>query len=133
MSSSSYRDLLVWQRAMDLAVEVYVVTKDLPADERFGLRSQARRAAASVPSNIAEGKGRWYVAEFLQSLSYAKSSLQELETQIELMLRLGYKSPTDVSKAVSLAVETGRMLSGFNSSLRSKVQSKRKTRNRRNP
>ena len=118
---------------MELAVEVYVLTKDLPADERFGLRSQARRAAVSVPSNIAEGKGRWYVAEFLQSLSYAKSSLQELETQIELMLRLGYKSPTDTSKAVSLAVETGRMLSGFNSSLRSKVQSNPKTRNRRSP
>ncbi len=115
---------------MDLAVEVYLLTKDLPADERFGIRSQARRAAVSVPSNLAEGKGRWHLGEFLQSISYAKSSLQELETQMELMLRLGYKSPAEYKRAANLAEEIGRMLSGLVRTLRRRVEPNRRPRNR---
>jgi four helix bundle protein len=117
---SSYRELLVWQRAMDLAARVYQLTNLLPSGERFGLQSQIRRAAVSIPSNIAEGKGRWHLKEFLHSLSMARASLQELETQLELMLRLGYSRQEETEQLLSEAAELGRMLAGLMKSVRSR-------------
>jgi four helix bundle protein len=82
--------LHVWQGAMRLAVEVYEVTRGFPSDERFGLATQLRRAAISVPSNIAEGYGRGRAREFQQFLRVARGSVRELDTQLELARRLGY-------------------------------------------
>lgn len=84
----SFRDLVAWQRAMDLVASVYALTRGLPDEERFGLTSQMRRAAVSVPSNIAEGYGRGHTADYLRFLRQARGSLYELQTQIELLPRL---------------------------------------------
>jgi four helix bundle protein len=86
----SYRDLVAWQRAVELVTHVYRVTKTFPNDERFGLTSQLRRAAVSVPSNIAEGQGRFSRGEFKQFLGHARGSLLEMETQITIATNLGY-------------------------------------------
>jgi four helix bundle protein len=86
----SYRDLVAWQKAMDLVQEVYAATREWPRREAFGLTSQVRRAAVSVPSNIAEGYGRQSSREFLNYLSIAYGSLMELETQLLIGFRLGY-------------------------------------------
>src|SRR5215831_6340318 len=88
----SYKDLLVWQKGLTLVKLVYEVTKQFPSDERFGLVSQLRRAAVSVPSNIAEGQTRRTTGEFVQFISHAESSLAELETQILISLDLGFIS-----------------------------------------
>ena len=89
-SFKSYRDLEVWRKAMSLAKEVYTVTSSLPKDERFGLVSQMRRAAISIPSNIAEGHARAGTGEFKHFVSIAMGSVAELETQIILSMELGY-------------------------------------------
>jgi four helix bundle protein len=86
----SFRDLRVWRSAMEFVVQVYRVTRAFPADERFGLTSQLRRAAVSVPSNIAEGHGRATVGEWLQFLGHARGSVFEVETQLLVAYRLGY-------------------------------------------
>ena len=78
----SYRDLVAWNKAMELVTEIYRVTKQFPKEELFGLMSQLRRAAVSIPSNIAEGKGRLSKGEFRQFLGNARGSLAEVETQI---------------------------------------------------
>jgi len=88
----SYRDLIVWQKAMDFAEHVYAVQRTLPAEERFGLCDQLRRAVVSVPSNIAEGRGRDTAKDFSHFLTLARGSLNEVATQIELAVRLGYLS-----------------------------------------
>ena len=119
---ASYRDLRVWQQAMDLLVDVYRVTRRLPNEERNGLQSQSRRAAVSVPSNIAEGQGRWHPREFLHSLRVAKSSLQELETQIEAMVRLDYVSRDEMKGVISQADDVGRMLAGLMRTLRKRLE-----------
>ena len=90
MPVKSYQDLIAWRRAMELVVEVYEMTKGFPKDERFGLTNQVRRAAVSVPSNIAEGQGRGVGAEFAHHLRIAQGSLQEVETQVMLGQRLGF-------------------------------------------
>ncbi len=89
MPIRSYQDLEVWQKAMELAEEVYRITKDFPKEELFGLTSQMRRAATSVPANIAEGWARRGTKEFLQFLNIASGSLRELETYILLAERIG--------------------------------------------
>ena len=86
----SYRDLLVWQKAMDFAEHVYLVQKTFPAEERFGLCDQLRRAVVSIPSNIAEGRGRDSAKDFAHFLMIARGSLNEVATQLELAVRLGY-------------------------------------------
>jgi four helix bundle protein len=105
---STHKDLDVWQAAMDLVVAIYAVTKRLPDSERFGLISQMRRAAVSVPSNIAEGAARGSSADFARFLFIAKASLAELETQLELIVRLQLCDPgTD---AAALMVRVRQML-----------------------
>ena len=86
----SYRDLVAWNKAMELVTEIYRVTKEFPKEEVFGLMSQLRRAAVSIPSNIAEGKGRLSKGEFRQFLGNARGSLAELETQIIIAQNLNY-------------------------------------------
>src|SRR5689334_7896665 len=85
-----YSDLIVWQKAMDFAELVYAATQSWPRDELYGLTSQVRRAAVSVPSNIAEGQGRLSTKEFIHHISIARGSLLEVETQLLLAQRLGY-------------------------------------------
>jgi len=101
-----YKELKIWQKGMSLAKSVYRLTTRFPADERFGLSAQMRRAAVSVPSNIAEGQARHGTREFLQFLSHASGSLAELETQILLSMDLGYCKESEVS---SISNEIGEL------------------------
>jgi four helix bundle protein len=122
---SSYRDLKVWQKGMELAVQCYQITSDLPASERFGLTSQIRRAAASIPANIAEGRARNHTKEFVQFLYIAHGSLAELETHLILGLKLKYFSDEIVGKMLGSAAEIGKMLNGLINSLSGKESVKR--------
>jgi four helix bundle protein len=117
MAVQHYRQLLVWQRAMDLAELSYRVTKDYPKSELFGLTSQIRRAAASVPANIAEGHSRAHTKEFLNHLSMARGSLSELETHLILSQRVGQISEVVLDECLGLTQEVGRMLIGLRKSL----------------
>jgi four helix bundle protein len=120
MSISSYRDLKVWGKAMDLVVEAYRLTKKLPALETYGLTSQIQRSAVSVPANIAEGQGRDHLGEYLHHLSIANGSLMELETHLLITTRLSYLEPTDTELAMTLSKEVGRMLNGLIRALKTK-------------
>ena len=110
MMAADFKDLLVWQKAMDLAEMVYALVKLLPKDEQFELSSQIRRAAVSIPSNIAEGQGRKSNREFIRFLSIARGSRAELETQLMLAQRLGYVTKEQIAPAILLCNEVGRML-----------------------
>ena len=118
----SYRDLIVWQKAMDLVVECYKLTKRLPDWERFGLASQLQRAAVSVPANIAEGQGRWSLGEKLQHFSIANGSLKEVETHLLIGVRLGYFQEAETSNAMGLAVEVAKMLPALMYKLRARKE-----------
>lgn len=106
----SYRDLIVWQRSMALAEAVYRLTLAFPPDERFGLTSQARRSAVSIPANIAEGYGRGTRAAYASFVRIAQGSLKELETHLLLADRIGYFTVMDIELALAEADEIGRML-----------------------
>ena len=114
----SYRDLVVWQVSMDLVVEAYRIAKALPIEERFALASQLRRSAVSIPANIAEGHGRATRGEYLQHLSVAAGSLRELQTHLEIVLRLGYTDADSLISAAHLADRTGVMLTRLRTRLR---------------
>ena len=107
----SYKDLVAWQRAMDLVTAVYQATANFPKDELFGLTAQLRRAAVSVPSNIAEGKGA-FIAEFKHFLGTARGSLMEVETQLQIALNLRYLSNETCSELLQCS-EVGRILNGL--------------------
>ena len=113
MSEFGYEKLGVWQKGMDLVVEIYRLTSQFPSDERFGLSSQLRRAAVSVPSNIAEGFGRSTQAHLANSARVSLGSLYEIRTELEIAIRTGIATETEVEKAARLAVELSRMLDGF--------------------
>ena len=113
MTIRSYRDLTVWQKGMDLVVEVYRLTELFPREEQFGLVSQIRRAAVSIPANIAEGHGRLHRADFLRYLSISRGSLTEVETHLEIAIRLEYLSQDQVRQAWDLLQDTGRLLNGL--------------------
>jgi four helix bundle protein len=117
MKVNSYKDLIVWQKAMDLAAEVHVLSKSFPKEEVYGLASQLRRAAVSVPSNIAEGQARQSTAEFLNFLSIARGSLAEVDTQVILAQRFRYITAETTAKAFSLIVEISKMLSSLRAKL----------------
>ncbi len=108
----SFRDLEVWRKGMDLAVRVYEVTDGFPHSEMFGLRSQLRRAATSIPSNIAEGKAIGGL-NYPRHLKIAHGSEAELQTQLELALRLKFLNDGDAKTLISHASEVGRMLVGL--------------------
>lgn len=116
-ATRSYRDLIVWQRAMDLMVECYAIARRLPNFELFGLASQLRRAAISVPTNIAEGNGRAHRAEYRQFLSIAQGSLNEVQSLLEGALRLGFIDATRLHRALTLVDTVGRLLTGLQRSL----------------
>ena len=109
----SFRELLVWQRGMELTSAVYRLTREFPKEELFGLSTQLRRAAVSIPSNIAEGQGRISRGEFVQFLGVARGSNFEVQTQIELAKNLGYGSGTSIDGCEQLSAEVGRMLNGL--------------------
>ncbi len=113
-----FRQLIVWQRAMDLTERVYQITRLLPADERYGLVSQMRRSARSVAANIAEGYGRSRTGEYRCFLGIAFGSLLELETDLELVSRLGLIPGHDLEPVKALSTEVGRLLAGLRRSLR---------------
>jgi len=118
MKTRQFRDLLVWQRSMRLAEMVYTATRPFPREERFGLASQMRRAAVSIPSNIAEGQGRNSDKSFAQFLNQAQGSLYELETQMELARNLAVIPERQATQLLADAAEIGRMLNGLRSTLR---------------
>ena len=109
MTVKNYRELIVWQRAMEVVEMVYTLTKGFPNDERFGLTSQIRRAAVSIPSNIAEGQARDSTAEFLRFLSIAQGSRAEVETQLLIASQLGYANPESIKPILNKLEEVKRM------------------------
>ena len=115
----SHKELLVWQRSMQLVKEVYLLTEKLPKSELFGLTSQMRRSAVSIPSNIAEGRRRFHKKEFIQFLTIAYASGAELETQIEIVKSLPFGEKLDYTNSDSLLLETMKMLNKMISSLNS--------------
>ncbi len=108
-----HRDLVVWQKAMILVTEIYRATRDFPKDEMYGLTSQLRRAAVSVPSNLAEGHGRNSRKEFHHFIGQARGSLTEVETQLEIARNLDYLSKNAALALLSQSSEIGRMLNGL--------------------
>jgi four helix bundle protein len=121
MSIQSHRDLKVWQLGMQIAQDIYAITRQFPDDERFGLTKQLRRAAASVPANIAEGNARDSTKEYLRFLAIAVGSLAEVETYLELAQRLDYIETKHSAKIADLLGEERRMLRGLQRSLRTKI------------
>jgi four helix bundle protein len=109
MKVKSYKDLIVWQKAMDLVEMVYQTTKEFPRGELYGLTNQLRRAAVSIPSNIAEGHARKSTAEFRNFLSIARGSLAEVETQLLIARRLSYINKQRLEVILSVQVEVNKM------------------------
>jgi four helix bundle protein len=114
----SYRDLVVWNKAMELVMEIYRLTQTFPKEEIFGLLSQLRRAAVSIPSNIAEGQGRLTRGEFRVFLGNARGSLSELETQILIARKLDYLNESDADGLMERSSEVGRILNGLIGSMK---------------
>ncbi len=109
-----HRDLIVWQKSMQFVTHVYQSTRRFPKEEMFGL-CQTRRAAVSIPSNLAEGHGRSSTGEFHQFIGIARGSLLEVETQLEIARNLGYINPRTFSALSKESAEIGRMLTGLRS------------------
>jgi four helix bundle protein len=122
VSVKSYRDLQVWQKAMDLVVICYKLTDRLPDRERYGLVSQIQRSAVSVPANIAEGHGRHHLGDKLHHLSISNGSLKELETHLLVTVRLAYLKQSELALALELADELGKMLTVLVRRLREKAK-----------
>lgn len=116
-----YKDLIVWQKSMDLLVEVYRLVKKLPKEETYALSDQMRRAVVSIPSNIAEGKNRSSEKEYLRFLFIARGSRAEVETQLLACVRLNYLSENDVAPALNLCSEIGKMLNAMISKMSYKL------------
>lgn len=121
MTVRSYRDLEVWQKAMDLVVSCYQLTREFPKNEIYGLDGQLQRAAVSIPANIAEGRQRQHSKEFLQFLSFASGSLAELETHIQIAGRLNYVHEVQLKELLDKTAEIGRMLNGLRKSIGKKT------------
>jgi four helix bundle protein len=117
MAVLHYRELFAWQKAMDLVVDVYRLTRSFPREELYGLTNQVRRAAVSIPSNIAEGQGRGIGQAFAHHLRIANGSLQELETQVLIAERLGYTGEGVVGPLMDKSAEVGRVIGGLLRSL----------------
>ena len=120
MPVTHYKQLTVWQKAMALVKDVYEITASFPKQEQFGLVSQLRRAAVSIPSNIAEGQGRMSSGEFIQFLGIARGSLHEVETQLIVACDLGFLKKADLERLGTSVQEVGRLLNGLIRSLKSK-------------
>ena len=112
-----YRDLVVWQRSMELVKLVYGLTKQLPREETFALSNQLRRAVVSIPSNIAEGYGRNSKQDYLRFLNIARGSKNEVETQLQICLMLDYLRPEAIAEAQAVCTEVGKMLNALIASI----------------
>ncbi len=121
-SIESYRDLQVWQRGIDLTERIYAVTQSFPSDERFVLVAQLRRAALSIPSNIAEGWGRMSTGEFLRFLRIARGSLTEVETQMIVAHRLGYVEKATLNRMLDETTVESKMLRALIRSLEQRTE-----------
>jgi four helix bundle protein len=117
MALLHYRELVVWQKGVALVTDVYRLTANFPRQEIYGLTGQIRRAAASIPANIAEGQGRSTRGEFKQFLGYARGSLYELETHLLVAHNLGYLPANETSGLIAQIHEVGRLLNGLLKSL----------------
>lgn len=117
MSGKNYRDLIAWQKSMDLVEEIYRVTAAFPREERYGLTSQLRRCGVSIPSNIAEGQGRRTNPEFAHRLSIAHGSLREAKTQLMISARLGYLPNAALDQLLKDSAEVGRLITGLRNSM----------------
>ena len=122
MKITSFRDLRVWQLAMDLVELVYRLTRSSPRNEIYGLASQIQRAAVSVPSNIAEGHTREHTKEYLHHISMSQASLAELETQLEIAIRLGYVSLQEARSIAEQAESLGKQLYALRNALLKRVR-----------
>lgn len=118
MSQSSYKDLIAWQKGMELVATIYDATEGFPSHELFGLVSQLRRAAVSVPNNIAEGKAHYSNRDFVRFLRHARGSLAEIETQVLIAQQRVYLPATATAKLTQQLDELGRILSGLINSLK---------------
>lgn len=118
----TYRDLIVWQKSIEMVKEVYLLVKKLPKEETYALSDQLRRAAVSVPSNIAEGYGRTSTKDYINFLCIARGSKCELETQLIICQELGYLSKDDIKSPMFLCEEIGKMLSGMTNKLKAKTE-----------
>jgi four helix bundle protein len=114
----NYKDLVVWQKGIELAELIYQLTAKFPAEEKFGFVSRMRRAAISIPSNIAEGQARHTTGEFIQFISHAEGSVAELNTQLILAVELGFSASDATASAVKLIEDLRRMLNGLRRKLR---------------
>ena len=110
---NSYRELVVWKRSMELVVEAYKLVRYLPKEETYTLSNQIRRAVISIPSNIAEGNGRASTKDYLRFLSIARGSKYEFDTQLLICVELNYLTKEQISKAMLLSDEIGRMLNAL--------------------
>jgi len=110
-----HRDLIAWQKAMQLVTDIYRASRGFPKDEIYGLTSQLRRSAVSVPSNLAEGHGRTSRPDFHRFIAQARGSLLEVETQLEIARNLGYLSQSAAATLLSEASEVGRIINGLRS------------------
>jgi four helix bundle protein len=120
MPVKHYRELIVWQKSVDLVEAIYRISQRFPSDERFGLTSQLRRAAISIPSNVAEGQSRGTPRDFNKFLDIANGSLAELETQLIIAARLTYLTNEERDVALSKSAEIGRLLNGLQKSIAAK-------------
>jgi four helix bundle protein len=118
MTIKSYKDLIVWQRSIELVIEIYQLTKQFPPEEIYGLISQMRRASVSIPSNIAEGSYRGTRKDYVQFLRIAGGSASELQTQLEIAKRLSFNNRLNYNKAEVLLSEVLRMLNTIISKLK---------------
>jgi four helix bundle protein len=125
-SMDNYKQLIVWQRSMDLAADIYRWTSSLPKHELYGLSSQLQRSAVSIPANIAEGHGRSTTKEYLRFLSIARGSLAELETELLLAKRIGYGDSNAAEKLFKQIEEISRLLRGLQKALREKLNQQEK-------
>ena len=119
MKAQNFKDLIVWQKSMEMAEAVYEATRTFPREELYGLTSQLRRAAVSVPSNIAEGQARYSTPEFQKFLSISQGSRAEVETQLLLAQRLGYITKEAIQPILTLLLDVKRLLHGLQNSLNS--------------
>jgi four helix bundle protein len=124
--SPLYRDSIAWQKSMELTSLVYALTRKFPSEERFGLTNQLRRAAVSIPSNIAEGKGRISKGELMQFVGIARGSILEVQTQLEIALMQSFGDELDLRKAHALASEVLRILNASLTTMRANAALKGK-------
>lgn len=121
MAGRNYRDLLVWQKSMDLVVDAYKASQRWPKEEAYGLTNQMRRAAVSIPANIAEGQGRESMKEFLRFLIITTGSLYELETHLLIATHLNYLNQEQTDALTGQTAEIGRLLNGLKDNLRTRI------------